>query len=54
MSDLTEEEIDYILAYTGLDAVIDGPLKATPVIHFYKHNNVIEFVTILSKELNTI
>ncbi len=54
MTYLTDEEIEYIIEYTGLDMLMEQPvsLEKVPVIHFSKNNNIIEFITILSKDLS--
>ena len=53
MTYLTDEEIDYIIEYTGLDLAMQHPLAldGVPVVHFSKTNNVIEFITLISKEM---
>ena len=53
MTYLTEEEIDYIIEYTGLDLMMQQSLTldGVPVVHFSKTNNVIQFITLISKEI---
>ena len=48
--ELTEQEIDYIVEYTGLDEVMGYPLDYTPIVFFARNENVIDFVTILSSD----
>ena len=50
----TEQEVDYIMEYTGMDIAMEYPLETTPVVFFSRTGNVIDFVTILSKELNNL
>jgi len=52
IKELTDKEIDYIIEYTGMDIAVEFPLYETPVVYFSRSGNVIDFVTILSKELN--
>tara|TARA_R100001082_G_C4292062_1_gene128623 strand:+ start:411 stop:590 length:180 start_codon:yes stop_codon:yes gene_type:complete len=54
MTDLTEQEVTYIIEYTGMDVAMEYSLQETPIVYFSRNGNVIDFVTILSKELNTI
>jgi len=51
-NELTQEEIDYIIDYTGLDIAVENPMNYTPVVFFTRNKNVIDFVTILTRELN--
>ena len=53
MNALTDQEVMYIMEYTGMDLAMEYPLDETPVVHFSRNGNVLDFVTILSKELNT-
>ena len=48
ISELTEQEINYIVEYTGLEEVLAYPLDFTPIVFFARNNNIIDFVTILS------
>tara|TARA_Y100001937_G_C6987594_1_gene270604 strand:- start:299 stop:463 length:165 start_codon:yes stop_codon:yes gene_type:complete len=48
--ELNEEEINYIIEYTGLDEVMGYPLSYTPVVFFTRNENVVDFVTILSSD----
>ena len=48
--ELTEQEIDYIVEYTGLDEVMGYPLDYTPIVFFTRNENVVDFVTILSSD----
>jgi len=52
MKELTGEEIDYIIEYTGMDVAVNYSLKETPVVHFTRNKNTIAFVTMFSIELN--
>ena len=52
MKELTEKEANYIIEYTGMDLAMRYPLDETPVVYFSRNNNIIDFVTILSKEQN--
>ena len=54
MTTLTEEEVAYIMEYNGMNVAMEYSLQETPVIYFSRNGNVLDFVTILSKELNTI
>ena len=49
---LNENEIDVIMEYTGMEEAMMYPLIATPVVHFARHNNTLNFVTIISDFLN--
>jgi hypothetical protein len=53
MIELTDKEIEYIIEYTGMDIAINYPLDETPVVYLTRNHNTLEFITILSKELNT-
>ena len=48
ISELTEQEINYIVEYTGLEEVMTYPLDSTPIIFFARNKNILDFVTILS------
>ena len=48
--ELTEQEIDYIVEYTGLDEAMGYPLDYTPIVFFARNENVVDFVTILSSD----
>ena len=50
INELTEQEIDYIVEYTGLDEVMGYPLDYTPIVFFTRNENVVDFVTILSSD----
>ena len=50
INELTEQEIDYIVEYTGLDEVMGYPLDYTPIVIFTRNENVVDFVTILSSD----
>ena len=52
IKELTDEEIDYIMEYTGMDIALRLPLNKTPVICFSHNGYVLDFVTIFSTELN--
>jgi len=52
MKQFTDEEVDYIMEYTGMDIAMEYPLDTTPVVYFSRKGNVLDFVTILSTELN--
>ena len=52
--ELSDKEVDYILGYTGMDIVLGLPVARTPVICFSRNDNVLEFVTMFSGELNKI
>jgi hypothetical protein len=53
MIELTEQEADYILEYTGIDILMEHPMDKTPVVFFSRNGNVLDFVTMFSEELNT-
>jgi hypothetical protein len=40
------------MEYTGMEEAMMYPLIATPVVHFARHNNTLNFVTIISNLLN--
>ena len=42
--ELTEQEIDYIVEYTGLDEAMGYPLDYTPIVFFTRNENVVDFV----------
>jgi len=45
---LTDEELDEISTYTGLDIAMQYPLDSTPVIFFsHDRRGVVKFVTVL-------
>ena len=48
ISELTEQEISYIVEYTGLEEAMAYPLDSTPIIFFARNKNILDFVTILS------
>ena len=50
----TDQEVDYLIEYTGMDIAMEYPLETTPVVYFSRNGNTIDFVTILSKELNNL
>ena len=50
INELTEQEIDYIVEYTGLDEVMGYPLDYTSIVFFTRNENVVDFVTILSSD----
>jgi len=52
MTELSQEETEYIIEYTGLDLLMEYPLEKTPVIFFARNGNILDFVTLMSKELN--
>ena len=54
IKEFTEQEVDYIMEYTGMDIAMGYPLETTPVVYFSRNGNTIDFVTILSKELNNL
>tara|TARA_R110002110_G_scaffold144613_2_gene333886 strand:+ start:621 stop:806 length:186 start_codon:yes stop_codon:yes gene_type:complete len=54
IKEFTDEEIDCIMEYTGMDIAMEYPLHTTPVVYFTRNQNTIEFVTILSNELNKL
>ena len=54
IKEFTDEEIDYIMEYTGMDIAMEFPLHETPVVYFARNGNVIDFITIFSKELNNL
>ena len=54
IKELTDKEIDYIIEYTGMDLAMQYPLYETPVVYFSRNGNIIDFVTMFSKELNNI
>tara|TARA_R110002060_G_scaffold75065_2_gene84605 strand:- start:8485 stop:8649 length:165 start_codon:yes stop_codon:yes gene_type:complete len=54
MKEFTDQEVDYIIEYTGMDVAIEYPLNRTPVVYFSRNGNVVDFVTMFSTELNNI
>jgi hypothetical protein len=54
IKELTDEEIDYIMEYTGVDIALRLPLNKTPVICFSHNGNVVNFVTLSTSDLNKI
>lgn len=48
----TDQEIEYLIEYTGMDKVIEYDLEATPVVYFSRSEGTINFVTLMSSELN--
>jgi len=54
IKELTPEEVEYIIEYTGMDMVMEHSLQKTPVVYFSRNGNILEFVTMFSKELNTV
>ena len=54
IKEFTDQEVDYIMEYTGLDSAMDYPLETTPVVYFSRNGNVLDFVTMFSTELNNI
>jgi hypothetical protein len=48
MTSLTENEVEYIMDYTGMNMLVHLPMVMTPVVHFSRNKNKINFVTILS------
>jgi|TARA_R110000824_G_scaffold76703_2_gene194311 hypothetical protein len=54
IQELTPEEVQYIVEYTGMDIAMEFPFEETPVVFFSRNGNVINFVTLMSKDLNTI
>jgi fructoselysine-6-P-deglycase FrlB-like protein len=50
----TDQEVNYIMEYTGMDVAMEYPLDTTPVVFFSRSGNTIDFVTILSQELNNL
>tara|TARA_Y100000592_G_C5439256_1_gene302478 strand:+ start:1343 stop:1507 length:165 start_codon:yes stop_codon:yes gene_type:complete len=53
MTELTNQEAEYILEYTGMDLLMDYQMKKTPVVFFARNRNILDFVTMFSEELNT-
>ena len=48
LTNLTDEELDIITTYTGLDEAMLHPLAFTPVIFFGRDDRgVVKFVTVL-------
>ena len=48
VTNLTDEELDEISTYTGLDIVMQYPLDSTPIIFFSRSSRgVVKFVTVL-------
>jgi hypothetical protein len=54
MNELTQQETDYIIEHTGMDLLMEHSMDKTPVVFFTRNGNVLDFVTLLSDELNTI
>lgn len=53
IKELTQEEINYIMHYTGMDLLMEHRMDKTPVVFFSRNGNILDFVTICSEELNT-
>ena len=53
MNELTKQEADYIIEYTGMNLLMDYDMDKTPVVFFSRNGNVLDFVTMFSEELNT-
>ena len=53
MNELTKQEADYIIEYTGMDLLMDHDMDKTPVVFFSRNGNVLDFITMFSEELNT-
>ncbi len=53
MNELTQQEADYIIEYTGMDLLMEYSMEKTPVVFFSRNGNVLDFVTMFSEELNT-
>ena len=53
MNELTQQETDYIIEYTGMDLLMDYTMDKTPVVFFSRNGNILDFVTMFSEELNT-
>ena len=51
MTYLTENEIDVIMDYTGMEMAIQIGLVQTPVVYFSRDDGVLNFVTIVSNFL---
>jgi len=48
LTNLTDEELDEISTYTGLDIAMQYPLAFTPVVFFSRDDRgVVRFVTVL-------
>ena len=54
MNELTQQEADYIMEYTGLAEAMEYSLVTTPVVFFVRNGDVLDFITMFNKELNTI
>lgn len=52
MNELTQQETDYIIEYTGMNILMEQPMRTTPVVFFCRNGNVLDFVTLFSEELN--
>ena len=48
MNYLTENEVDAIMDYTGMEMAIKIGLTRTPVVYFSRDDGVLNFVTIIS------
>ena len=53
MKELTNEEANYIIEYTGMDLLMEYPMEKTPVVFFSRSKTVLDFVTLFLEELNT-
>ncbi len=53
MNELTKQEAEYIIEYTGMDLLMSHDMDKTPVVFFSRNRNVLDFVTMFSEELNT-
>lgn len=48
MNCLSENEVEYIIGYTGMDMLVHLPMSSTPVVYFSRTGNKLNFVTIVS------
>ena len=53
MNELTEEETNYLIEYTGMDLLMEHSMIKTPVVFFSRNGSTLDFITIMSDELNT-
>jgi len=54
MNELTLEETEYIIEYTGMDLLLEHSMDRTPVVFYSRNGNILDFITIMSDELNNL
>lgn len=48
MNYLTENEVDFIMKYTGMDLVVQLPMIMTPVVYFSRDKGKLNFITVIT------